>query len=118
MQVIAGPIDQGEHMADTNPQLNLPPEQRQAALAKAAEVRRARKEMLDAVAAGTLSLAEVFDRDDDVAKRTKVKRLLMALPGVGKVRCQSLMEVAGIPENRRVGGLGKNQKAQLLDLTA
>ncbi len=82
-------------MADTNPQLNLTPEQRQAALAKAAEVRRARKEML-----------------------TKVKRLLMALPGVGKVRCQSLMEVAGIPENRRVGGLGKNQKAQLLDLTA
>ena len=105
-------------MADTNPQLNLTPEQRQAALAKAAEVRRARKEMLDAVAAGTLSLAEVFDRDDDVAKRTKVKRLLMALPGVGKVCCQSLMEVAGIPENRRVGGLGKNQKAQLLDLTA
>lgn len=104
-------------MADTNPQLNLTPEQRQAALAKAAEVRRARKEMLDAVAAGTLSLAQVFDRDD-VAKRTKVKRLLMALPGVGKVRCQSLMEVAGIPENRRVGGLGKNQKAQLLDLTA
>ena len=27
MQVIAGPIDQGEHMADTNPQLNLTPEQ-------------------------------------------------------------------------------------------
>ena len=91
--------------------------QRQAALAKAAEARRARAEMKELLRTGSLSLAEVFDRaeDDKVVASTKVFAVLISLPGFGKIKAKRLMEDLGIAENRRVRGLGDRQRAKLLE---
>lgn len=100
---------------------NLPQmtdEQRQAALAKAAEVRSARAELKGLLKMGSISLSEVFDRadTDDVVGKTKVLAVLESLPGVGKVTARRVMEEAGVAENRRVRGLGAQQRQKLLEL--
>jgi hypothetical protein len=94
---------------------NLTPEQRQAALAKAALARRDRAELLAAVKSGQTSLAEVFDRADDLAKRTRVVQVLRAVPGYGPAKVAALMAVCGVEEKRRVGGLGEQQRRRLLE---
>jgi hypothetical protein len=92
----------------------LTPEQRQASLAKAREARTARSAMLADLRAARLTLADVLGRDDDLARKTKVAQVVRALPGVGQVRAAAILEGAGIPAGRRVGGLGARQREQLL----
>ena len=41
--------------------------------------------------------------------------MLESLPGVGKVKARRTMEEIGIAETRRLRGLGKEQRAKLLD---
>jgi len=99
---------------------SLSPEQRQAALQKAAAARRARAELKEKLKMGSITLGELFaqsERDEIVAK-TKVLSVLESLPGVGKVRARRLMEENGIPDTRRVQGLGTNQREALLQGTA
>lgn len=94
---------------------SLSPEDRAAALAKAAHARKARAEIREALRTGTTTLTEVLDRsDDDLIGGIKVKALLTALPGLGKVKSYRLMEKLGIAENRRVRGLGPRQREALL----
>ena len=96
----------------------LSPEQRQAALAalaKAAEARAARSQLLAAVADGQLSIPALLDRSDDIARKTKVEAVLRALPGYGKVKVAVLIDKCGIDSLRRVGGLGSVQRTKLLD---
>ncbi len=92
----------------------LSPEQRQVALEKAREARAARSALLASVKEGSLTLADVLGREDDLARRTKVNQVLRALPGVGPARASAVMERAGITADRRVGGLGARQREQLL----
>ena len=93
----------------------LTPEQRAAALEKAAQARRERAEVKARLKQAHVSLAEVVKegQKDDVIGKMKVSALLESLPGVGKVRAQQLMERLGISETRRVRGLGSNQIAAL-----
>jgi transposase len=93
----------------------LTPEQRAAALEKAAQARRERAEVKARLKQAKVSLAEVVKegQKDDVIGKMKVSALLESLPGVGKVRAQQLMERLGISETRRVRGLGSNQIAAL-----
>ena len=95
---------------------SLSPEQRAAALQKAAEARKARASVKDKLKHGGLSLAEVLDsaENDDVIGKMKVSAVLEALPGIGKVRAVQIMEKFKIAESRRVRGLGDNQKRALL----
>jgi transposase len=94
---------------------SLTPEQRAAALAKAAEARRERAEVKNRLKHSGASLAEVLKEGEtnDVVGKMKVSALLEAMPGVGKVRAGQIMEKIGIAENRRVRGLGANQVAAL-----
>ena len=92
----------------------LSPEQRQAALAKAAEARAARSQLLAAVADGQISIAEVLDRSDVTTRKTKVEAVLRALPGYGKAKTAALLDECGIDPQRRVGGLGPVQRTKLL----
>jgi hypothetical protein len=93
----------------------LTPEQRAAALAKAAEARRVRAGVREALRSGHTNLREVLDRaDDDLIGGIKVKAILTALPGLGKVKSFRLMEELGISESRRLRGLGHKQKEALL----
>lgn len=95
----------------------LTPEQRAAALAKAAEARRVRAEVKNRLKSGETTLGEVLDsaREDEAVGKLKVSALLEALPGVGKVRSQQIMAEVGIASTRRVRGLGAHQAAALLE---
>jgi DNA uptake protein ComE-like DNA-binding protein len=97
----------------TPPQLS--PEQRAAALAKAAEARAARAEIKNQLKIGSMSLAEALASTDNNVGKLKVVSLLESLPGVGKVKARKIMEDIGIAENRRVQGLGQQQKSSLLE---
>lgn len=96
----------------------LTAEQRNAALAKAAEARRVRAEMKELLRTGSLTLPEVLERaeTDEIIAGTKVYAVLVALPGLGKVKAARVMEELGIAENRRLRGLGSRQKAALLEM--
>ena len=93
----------------------LTPEQRAAALEKAAAARRARAELKQRLKSSGTSLIEVLaagDTDEAIGKM-KVEALLEAMPGVGKVRAQRIMERLEISPSRRVRGLGAKQRDAL-----
>ncbi len=95
---------------------SLTPQQRQDALAKAAEARQVRAEVKKRLKLGVLSLAELFDHAerDEVVAKLKVVSVLESLPGVGKVRARKIMEQLDIAETRRLRGVGARQRAALL----
>src|SRR5262252_9413643 len=105
------PLDQRSDMALPT----LTPEQRAEALAKAQAARKKRSELLASVKSGKLTIAQVLAKHDDVTKKTKVAQVIRAMPGYGPAKAAALMEEAGIDDNRRVGGLGEQQRRKLLD---
>ncbi len=99
---------------------SLSPEQRQAALVKAAEARRVRAELKERLKIGSVNLKELFAlaEDDEIVGKMKVLAVLESLPGVGKVKARRTMDDIGISETRRVRGLGDQQRARLLEAFA
>jgi signal recognition particle GTPase len=95
----------------------LSPEQRRAALEKAAKARQKRAEVKEQLKTGRLTLAQLFAQGDvdEMLGKLKVVSMLESLPGVGKVRARRLMEELDISESRRLRGLGDNQRQRLLD---
>ncbi len=93
----------------------LTPEQRAAALVKAAEARAARADIKARLKMGTLTLRDALDSDDVNVGKIKVIAVLESLPGVGKVRARKAMDEIGIADNRRIQGLGVQQRAALID---
>jgi signal recognition particle GTPase len=98
----------------------LSPEQRQAALDKAAAARRERAELKDKLKMGSLTLKELLDQAgaNDVIGKMKMVAVLESLPGLGKVKARRLMDEVGISETRRIQGLGANQRATLFQKLA
>jgi hypothetical protein len=93
----------------------LTPEQRAAALEKAAAARRVRAELRERLKQSTVSLTEVFlegERDEAIGKM-RVSAVLESMPGVGKIRAQRIMERLSISASRRVRGLGAHQRSAL-----
>jgi hypothetical protein len=109
---------------ETHPQISeetvalpeLTEEQRAAALEKAAAARRARAELKERLKRGGTTLGDVLEQadSDEVLGKMKVSALLEALPGVGKVRAQQIMERLEIAPSRRLRGLGERQRKALL----
>lgn len=93
----------------------LTPEQRKAALEKAAQARHERAELREKIKSGKVSLAEVLDSDDLIANRMKVSALIESLPGYGKAKAAKIMDELGISATRRVKGLGARQREQLIE---
>jgi transposase len=93
----------------------LTPDQRAAALEKAAKARKERAEIKHKLKHAATTLPEVLKdgQTDDVVGKMKVSALLESMPGVGKVRAKQIMERLGIAESRRVRGLGANQRLAL-----
>lgn len=93
----------------------LTPDQRAAALEKAAQARKDRAEIKNNLKRGAVTLTDVLNQGqtDDTVGKMKVSALLESLPGVGKVRAQQIMERLGIAESRRIRGLGAKQRAAL-----
>ena len=83
----------------TPPQLS--PEDRAKALAKAKEARTKRAQLRQDIASGKKNLKSVLNSaSDPIVGRMKVKTLIEALPGCGKVKCQKIMEELKIAENQ------------------
>jgi S13-like H2TH domain len=93
----------------------LTPEERSAALAKAAAARKARAALRERLKHGRATLDDVFaaGETDDAVGKMRVSAVLESMPGVGKVRAQRIMEKIGISAGRRVRGLGTHQRAAL-----
>ena len=95
----------------------LTPEERAAALEKAARVRRERAEVKRNLKRGAMTLPDVlaFAAGDEVIAKTRVSDLVQSMPGVGKVRAAQILERLGIADSRRVRGLGQNQRQALME---
>jgi len=94
----------------------LTPEQRRAALEKAAASRRERAEVKNRLKHSGASIAEVLAEGErnEVIGKMRVAELLQSMPGLGKVRAKQVMERLNISETRRVRGLGAKQVAALV----
>lgn len=87
--------------------------QRIAALRKAAMARRVRREIKDALKAGTLDPVRALSMD--WAKRMRVRDFLKALPGMGGASADLAMRRLEVSPRRRIGGLGCRQMERLID---
>lgn len=95
----------------------LTPEQRAQALAKATAARRSRSAVKSKVKNGEISVGDVLGigKEDQAIGKMRVSELLESLPGVGKIRAALIMERLSISPKRRVQGLGKHQREELLN---
>jgi acetolactate synthase small subunit len=93
----------------------LTPEQRQAALDKAAASRRERAEVKNRLKHSGASILDVLREGQvhEVIGKMRVIDLLQSIPGLGKVRARQLIERLSIAESRRVRGLGTKLVAAL-----
>jgi signal recognition particle GTPase len=98
----------------------LSPDQRQAALEKAAAARRLRAELKEKLKMGSMTLKELLEQadTDETVGKMKVLSVLESLPGLGKVKARRLMEDVGISETRRLQGLGDQQRRKLFEKLA
>src|ERR1700755_1684716 len=89
----------------------LTPEQRKAALEKAAASRRERAGVKNRLKNAGASIPAVLPqaRENEVIGTRRVIDRLQSMPGLGKVRAKQTMERLGIAESRRVRGLGTKQ---------
>ena len=96
---------------------SLSPDERQAALEKAAAARRLRAELKEKLKMGSLTLRELLNQSasDEVVAKMKIVSVLESLPGLGKVKARKLMEEIGISETRRIQGLGDQQRKKLYE---
>ncbi len=98
----------------------LSPDQRQAALEKAAQARRTRAELKERLKMGSLTFEDLLKQAerDEVVGKMKVLAMLESLPGLGKVKARRIMEEIGISENRTLHGLGDQQRKKLFEKLA
>ena len=98
---------------------SLSPEQRAAALEKAARIRKERAALKRQLKDGSLTLAAALDRapSDEALAKMRVLTLLESLPALGKVKARRILDQVGIAESRRVQGLGAHQRVELLRVT-
>lgn len=92
-------------------------EQRTAALARAGLARRTRAEIKALLKTGSLTFTDVMDRaeEDDLVAGTRVKAIVVSMPGMGKITTKRLMEEIGISETRKLRGLTPRQTKELTD---
>jgi hypothetical protein len=96
---------------------DLAPEERRAALAKAAEARRIRADLKDQLKLRAFGLRRVFERaeTEDAVAKMRVSEVLASMPAYGPVKARRLMEQLDIAPSRRIRGLGPRQREALLE---
>lgn len=97
-----------------NPLPRLTQEERSAASKKAIETRRARMRLKREMKEGNLSVAAAIELP--VMQCMKVFEFIRAIPGIGINRAREFMLANSIADNRRVGGLSKHRRAQVIAL--
>ena len=93
----------------------LTAEERAAALFKASQSRKRRADIKSKIKSGEFSIDTVLEiaANEDAVAKMRVRELLEALSGVGKVRASALMERLNISPTRRIAGLGRHQIKEL-----
>ena len=93
----------------------LTAEERAAALLKASQSRKRRADVKSKIKSGEFSIDTVLEiaANEDAVAKMRVRELLEALSGVGKVRASALMERLNISPTRRIAGLGRHQIKEL-----
>lgn len=93
----------------------LTPEEKRQALRKAQQMRMERAKVRQQLKKRQVTLRQVLEKaNGEVVGKMRVAYLLQSLPQVGKVTSRKIMDDIGIHETRRVQGLGKRQREQLL----
>lgn len=95
----------------------LTEEERRQNLDKALKARRERAEVRAKLASGEMSVDDVFKLADDgneAILRIPVESLIRSLPGYALSRTQKLMKRLRIAQTRRIRGLSKRQRNELL----
>ena len=90
-------------------------EDRNAALALAAQARIDRAAAKVALKRGAITLADVFSDPASPLQRAYVRQVLRALPRVGRAKADRVMQEVDIDPNRRIQGLGERQRMELLE---
>ncbi|WP_251158521.1 integration host factor, actinobacterial type [Caniella muris] len=104
--------------ADAAPEAPATPEPAPAEakpVSKAAQTRKLRSDLLANIKSGAVSPADVLDAVDDAARSLTVVRFLSALPGWDRARATAFMEEVGISAGRTLRGLGKKQRARVVE---
>ena len=91
----------------------LTPEQRALATVKSIAARRARAAFKSAIKSGNATIFDAINSQDPFISAMRVKELLEAVPGVGEVKAELLMERAKISPTRKIAGLGSHQILRL-----
>lgn len=95
----------------------LTEEERRQNLDKALKARRERAEVRTKLANGEMSVDDVFrlaDAGNEAILRMPVESLIRSLPGYALSRTQKLMKRLRIAQSRRIRGLSKRQRNELL----
>jgi|SRR4030042_513237 guanylate kinase len=92
---------------------NLSESDRKKGLERARQVRKKRSEIKDLLKKGKTDIRSLF-KDDKLFEKyvmnMKVIDLVGAIPGNGRVNALKILSDLKISPNKKVGGLGKNQK--------
>lgn len=92
---------------------NLSDKDRKKGLEKARQVRKKRAEIKNLLKKGKTDIKSLFKNSKlfkDYVMNMKVIDLVGALPGNGRVNALKILKDLKISPNKKVGGLGKNQK--------
>ena len=90
------------------------PEQRREYLAIAVAVRQERSRILRGIKRGEIDPRDVIRDDNDAVKGIRVKAFVESWPSVGRSKAEAILEFCHISGRRRLKGLGKNQREQLI----
>jgi hypothetical protein len=84
-------------------------------LARANEVRVERANLKRALAAGSVTFAEVLADPPACARTAKVGDLLLSVPGIGPAKSDRALAHCRIANTKTIGGLSDRQRAALTD---
>jgi len=92
---------------------NLNDSDRRKGLAKARQVRKKRAEIKKSLKSGKMDIRSLFKNEKlytEFVMNMKVINLVSALPGNGRVNALKILKDLKISPNKKIGGLGRNQK--------
>jgi hypothetical protein len=90
-------------------------QRRLVSLARANEVRVERANLRRALAAGSVTFAEVLADPPACARTAKVGDLLLSVPGIGPAKSDRALAHCRIANTKTIGGLSDRQRAALTD---
>jgi len=90
--------------------------ERAAALLKAKKSRQERAHIKMQIKNNELTISQVLElaAENDVIAKMRVLEMIESKSGVGKIRGKAILEKLGISLTRRIQGLGRHQRAELL----